>query len=299
MKRKMTIALTLSILVTASAVAGEVYRWTNPETGEVLVTTTPPPYPIKEKRVVGSLPNSDMVELIFDSNAPEVKALIEKRNAREQERKRIAQEKAREQAAREAEQERIAQEKAREQAAREAEQKRIAQERAREQAAREAEQKRIAQERAREQAAREAERRKQIEAQEAEEKRVAAEEMQKVQRKMDQVLSKKGKEKDIDFMINIIDEFKQYNKFASSTARINLAIPINNLLNTKVKLDSYEIPKCYASSKSQLQSWMDFTIKSYYAFSAKEEYQSENYMLQADEQFKKFWLDFPDSCSIF
>ncbi len=288
MKRKMAIVLMLSIFIVASATSGEVYRWTNPETGQVLVTPIPPPYTIKEKRVVGSLPNGDMVELTFDPNAPEVKALIEKRNAREQEKKRIAAEKAKEQAAKEVEQERIVQEKLKEQAAREAEQKRIAEE-----------QERIDQERAKERAAREAESQKEKAVQEAKERRVVTEELQKVQQKMADIVSKKEKDKDINFMITLIDEFKQYNKFASSTARINLAIPINNLLNTKVKLDSYEIPKCYTSSKSQLQNWMDFTIKSYYAFAAKEEYQSTKYMLQADEQFKKFWLDFPDSCSIF
>jgi hypothetical protein len=116
MKSKMAIALTLYV-VAVSAMAQKVYRWTNPKTGQVLVTTTLPPYPIKESRIVGRLPNGDMVELILDSNAPEVKALVEKRNAREKEQKRIAQEKVREHAAREAEQERIAQEKAREHAA--------------------------------------------------------------------------------------------------------------------------------------------------------------------------------------
>ncbi len=122
MKRKIAIALTLNIFVAVSATAGEVYRWTNPGTGEVLVTPTPPPYPIKEKRVVGSLPNGDMVELILDSNAPEVKVLIEKRKAQEAEQRRIAEEKAREQAAREVEQRRIAEEKQKQQAVIEREQ---------------------------------------------------------------------------------------------------------------------------------------------------------------------------------
>lgn len=111
MKTKMAIALMLSILFSASAIAGDIYRWTNPETGEILATTTPPPYPIKEKRVVGRLPNGDMVELIFDSNAPEIKALVEKRKIREAE-----------QAAREAKQKKIAEEKEKQQAAMEREQ---------------------------------------------------------------------------------------------------------------------------------------------------------------------------------
>ncbi len=112
MKTKMAIALMLSILFSTSAMADDIYRWTDPETGKVLATTKLPPYPIKEKRVVGRLPNGDMVELIFDSNAPEVKALIEKRKIREAEqavqeaeKKKIAEEKEKQQAAMEREQE--------------------------------------------------------------------------------------------------------------------------------------------------------------------------------------------------
>ena len=128
MKTKMAIALILSILFSASATAGDIYRWTNPETGEVLATTTPPPYPIKDKRFVGRLPSGDMIELIFDSNAPEVKALIEKRKIQEAaekrrletEQRRIAEEKERE---KQAEQRRIAEEKERERILREFEQR--------------------------------------------------------------------------------------------------------------------------------------------------------------------------------
>ena len=113
MKTKMAIALILSILFSASAMADDIYRWTNPETGEILATTKLPPYPIKDKRFVGRLPSGDMIELIFDSNAPEVKALIEKRKIMEAEQ---AARKA-EWVAREAEQKQTAGEKEKQQAA--------------------------------------------------------------------------------------------------------------------------------------------------------------------------------------
>ena len=107
---RLIVALILSALTATSAIADDIYRWTDPESGKVLASPKPPSYPIKEKRKAGRLPNGDMVELILDSNAPEVKALIEKRKVREAEEKRIAEEQARQMAVREAEEKRIAEE---------------------------------------------------------------------------------------------------------------------------------------------------------------------------------------------
>jgi hypothetical protein len=118
---RLIVALILSALTATSAIADDIYRWTDPESGKVLVTPNPPSYPIKEQRTAGRLPNGNVVELILDTNAPEVKALIEKRRVREAEQKRIVEEAARQRAAKEAEEKRIAEEQARQKPARDAE----------------------------------------------------------------------------------------------------------------------------------------------------------------------------------
>jgi len=89
MKRKMTIALML-VLVAASATAAEVYRWTDPETGKTVTTTSLPPYPIKEKRPAGGLPSSELINVIIDTDTPQIKAIVEKRKLREADEKRFA-----------------------------------------------------------------------------------------------------------------------------------------------------------------------------------------------------------------
>lgn len=90
MKRKMAIALTLNIFVAISATAGEVYRWTDPETGKIVTTTSLPSYPIKEKRPAGGLSGSELINVIIDTDAPQIKAIIEKRKLREADEKRFA-----------------------------------------------------------------------------------------------------------------------------------------------------------------------------------------------------------------
>ena len=269
---RLIVALILSALTTTIAIAEDIYRWTDPESGKVLVAPKPPSYPIKEQRTAGRLPNGNMIELILDTNAPEVKALIEKRRVREAEQKRIVEEAARQREIREAEaaKERDIKEAeaAKEREIREAEA-------ARQRAAKEAEEKRIAEKQAKEKAAHEL----------------------ALQRKIAQ--AKSSKEDDVQFMISIIDEFMQYDKFASSTARIALALPINNLLSTRMKLNSHSVASCYKESKDILLNYMDLTIKSYYAFSAKEESISIEYKQTANKALESFFLNLPDSCSWF
>lgn len=72
------------------AIAAEIYRWTDPETGKIVTTPSLPPYPIKEKRPAGGLPSGELVNVILDTDAPQVKAIIEKRKLREADEKRIA-----------------------------------------------------------------------------------------------------------------------------------------------------------------------------------------------------------------
>ena len=143
MKYKGIVAIALSAFTVTTAIAEDIYRWTDPESGKVLVAPKPPFYPIKEQRTAGRLPNGNMIELILDTNAPEVKALIEKRRVREAEQKRVVEEAARQRAIREAEaaKERDLREAeaARQRAAKEAEEKRIAEEQARQKPARDAE----------------------------------------------------------------------------------------------------------------------------------------------------------------
>lgn len=265
-------ALTLSVLTATIAIADDVYRWTDPQSGKVLVSPNPPSYPIKEKRTAGRLPNGDVIELILDTNAPEVKALIEKRKAQEAEQKRIVEEAARQREIREAE-------AAKERDIRWAEEAKKLEikeaEAARQRAAREAEEKRIAEEQAKEKAANEL----------------------ALQKKIAQ--AKSSKEADVKFMLSIMDEFMQYDKFASSTARIALAVPINNLLSTRMKLNSHGVSSCYQKSKETLLEWMDSTIQSYYAFSAKDDLLSIKHKETANKLLELFFLSLPDSCSWF
>lgn len=265
---RLIVALTLSIFTATTAIADDVYRWTDPESGKILVAPKPPPYPIKETRTAGRLPNGDMVDLVLDLNAPEVKVLLEKRKVREAEQKRIAEEQARQRAARAAEEERIAAEQAKEKAEKEAEYKRL-----------------------------NAEKLKKEAAQEAEYQRLVDEKNKIMPRKIANAKARYHDDKDIKFMIDIINEFVQYEEFASSTARIVLAIPINNLLTTKTKLDAYPMQKCYEPSKENLKKWMDLSIQSYYEFSAKRESSSIKYKELAKEQFISFWEELPDSCN--
>ena len=88
------------------ATAAELYRWTDPESGKIMMTPIPPPYPIKEKQEGGSLPNGQVIRVIFDENAPQYKAAVAKRQAAEMEQKRLAEEKVKAQAAKEEEQRR-------------------------------------------------------------------------------------------------------------------------------------------------------------------------------------------------
>lgn len=112
MKTKIAMALIINACVVSPTIAGDIYRWTDPETGKVVTTPSLPPYPVKEKRPAGGLPNGELVNVILDAGSPEVKAAIEKRKAKEAEEKRIFEERQ----AKEAEQKRIAEEKAKEQA---------------------------------------------------------------------------------------------------------------------------------------------------------------------------------------
>lgn len=80
---KRILVLSASLLVAMPASAGEVYRWTDPETGQVVTTPTLPPYPIKEKTPAGVLPGGDLVKVLLDENSPPVKSALAKRQAEE------------------------------------------------------------------------------------------------------------------------------------------------------------------------------------------------------------------------
>ena len=102
-------ALTLAVLGPAMA-AQELYRWTDPTTGKIVTTPTPPPYPIKNKRPGGTLPGVDMYNVELDENTPQIKAAITKRQATEEQERQKQQEKAlrkAEQEARAAEEQRV------------------------------------------------------------------------------------------------------------------------------------------------------------------------------------------------
>ncbi len=98
MRKKITILI--SLLITGYSIypvmAGDLYRWIDPITGRTMLNPSLPAYLIKEKRVAGTLADgkNNLVDVIIDVNAPnfdsKVKALMEKRIAREQEEKRIA-----------------------------------------------------------------------------------------------------------------------------------------------------------------------------------------------------------------
>lgn len=83
MKTKIVIALIINSCIFNRTIAGDIYRWTDPNTGKLTTSASLPTYPIKASRITGQLPNGNVVEVILDSNAPEVKAIIEKRKAQE------------------------------------------------------------------------------------------------------------------------------------------------------------------------------------------------------------------------
>ncbi len=107
MKTKIAVALIINACVVSPTIAGDIYRWTDPNTGKLTTSPSLPTYPIKESRIAGQLPNGNVIEVILDSNAPEVKAIVEKRKVREAEERRITEEKQKEKLVREAEERKI------------------------------------------------------------------------------------------------------------------------------------------------------------------------------------------------
>ena len=95
--RKMIAIILITLSITGysidSVMAGDLYRWIDPGTGRTMLNPSLPAYPIKEKRIAGTLADgkNNLVDVIIDVNAqnfdPKVKALMEKRIAREQEEK--------------------------------------------------------------------------------------------------------------------------------------------------------------------------------------------------------------------
>ena len=139
----------------------------NPFKGDPKDTTTISGCPVSGAKLTDGCLTVDQLEAKREAEA-EKKRLAKEKAAEEAEKKRAAQEAAKEKAAEEAERRREAQEAARERAAEEAEKKRLAQEAAKEKAAEEAERRREAEE-----ARREAEAERRREAQEAAKERAA------------------------------------------------------------------------------------------------------------------------------
>jgi len=155
----------------------------NPFKGDPKDTTTISGCPVSGAKLTDGCLTVDQLEAKREAEA-EKKRLAKEKAAEEAEKKRAAQEAAKEKAAEEAERRREAQEAARERAAEEAEKKRLAQEAAKEKAAEEAERRREAEEARREaqqtkleaqQAIREAEAERRREAQEAAKEKAAEE----------------------------------------------------------------------------------------------------------------------------
>ncbi|MBZ4193661.1 MAG: hypothetical protein LAE24_05060 [Candidatus Contendobacter sp.] len=93
MKTKIAIVLVLNAGVAMPVIAGDIYRWTDPKTGQITTSPSPPPYPIKDTRTSGGLPNGNLINVILDTQSPEIKAIIEKKNTEEAEQRRIAEQK--------------------------------------------------------------------------------------------------------------------------------------------------------------------------------------------------------------
>jgi hypothetical protein len=261
----------------SAAWAGALYRWTDPGSGKLLVSPEAPPYRVLSERVVGALPGGDMVELTLDPNDPQVKALTAKRLAQEAEKKRVAQEEQRKKAAQEEAARKQAEAEAAKEAAKKAEMDKEREDRLRQQLAKDQQERAVAAELQKKEATQRASVR------------------QAVIGRITTIKARSSQDKDIDFIVRIVDKFLQYEKFASTTARINLAIPINNLLNTKMEVSGKDLSPCYAETKKRLLVWMDQVIKIYYDFSA----QHEAEIGQRDEMdaaFDEIWLKFPDSC---
>ncbi|MCP5197653.1 MAG: hypothetical protein H6974_12855 [Gammaproteobacteria bacterium] len=94
MSKKLFLSITiLSVLLVTPAIGRQkLYRWLDPETGNFVTTPTEPPYPIKKSREGANLPGIDFYNVDLDMDAPQVKAVIEKRKALKAEEQRKEQE---------------------------------------------------------------------------------------------------------------------------------------------------------------------------------------------------------------
>ena len=279
-----------------------IYRWIDPETGKQKSTIELPPYPSVKKNNVGTLPNGKLIDVIIDENDPKVKSIISKRKEKEAA-IRYANEvvrKAKETAERE-EAARLAEEKRRiaeEQKIIDEDNRRIAEENIKLKKVQEEKELLLARERIRK----------------MEEKDLAEEVRRKqdaekianryllLREKFNQISQRENTHKDIAFMLGLLDEFREHDKIASMTPKITLSSPLINLVNIKLRLDKYKASKCYAPSKDNLKTWMDYKINLYYAFIESKSSEEEKLIMeqindQTDKSFEAFVLKFPESCN--
>ncbi len=88
MAQNIKIVIALFVAWGLPVTAAEMYRWTDPETGVVMMTPTRPSYPIKQQRSAGVLPTGEIIELTIDADDPKVKALVQRQKGQETKQKR-------------------------------------------------------------------------------------------------------------------------------------------------------------------------------------------------------------------
>jgi len=248
-----------------------IYRWTDPASGRVETSPQPPPYRIKERQEVGVLPKGKLIQLILDETDPAVRVLMEQRAVRE------AQEGTRQQA--EA-----------------AEARRLAEQKRQEMAALEARSQQLAAEQTRLQTAAQAETKPLVEQGQPVKAGAAAVEDEAIRQKMARAESRRDQDPDLRFLLNILDEFKEFDQLASSKPRKYLPIHIDNLKLTQAKLDHYKPAACYDLSMGYLKSWMGYHIDKYREYHANRLNAALQLEGTAGDTLKAFWLKLPDRC---
>ncbi len=66
MKTKIAMVLVINACVVSPTIAGDIYRWTDPITGQLTTSPYLPPYPIKNSRTSGGLSNGNIINVILD-----------------------------------------------------------------------------------------------------------------------------------------------------------------------------------------------------------------------------------------
>lgn len=253
------------------------YRWTDPVTGNAMATQGPPPYPIKAQRQVGTLPRGVILELTLETETPRIKELIAKQKAQLEQKQRDIEEarqflkKQQEQQAEE--KQKLAEQKRQREEYLAAAAKQAAEQEAKLKAARAEEKAKLARQQAKE-----------------------AAENAMIQQKIAAAEARKGADEDLRFMLDVVKEFKIYDEFAAIAPKAGLPPALNKLEEIRARLGQYHAAGCYDASLATLKTWMAHTLSKYHEYQADRMSIALDFDKMAGGALKTFWSNLPDSC---